>query len=153
MPREGGAIQPAILPGSYTGVINAGFIFFALAILIVATFVALSGAVAIGLLDPAVTKGLAKWFTVVAIALPTISGALTAIGFFGDFDHFADVSQVSAQGLDALSQRIEAFLDRPDDALTYDQFADLARKADEIAFDEIQAWQSVFSGKRITVPA
>lgn len=127
--------------------------FFALAILIVATFVALSGAVAIGLLDPEVTKGLAKWFTVVAIALPTISGALTAIGFFGDFDHFADVSQVSAQGLDALSQRIEAFLDRPDDALTYDQFADLARKADEIAFDEIQAWQSVFSGKRITVPA
>ena len=127
--------------------------FFALAILIVATFVALSGAAAIGLIDPGVTKGLAKWFTVVAIALPTISGALTAIGFFGDFDHFADASQVSAQGLDALSQRIAVFLDRPDEALTYDQFAEIARKADAIAFDEIQAWQSVFSGKRITVPA
>lgn len=127
--------------------------FFALAILIVATYVALSGGAALGLVDPDTTKGLAKWFTVVAIALPTISGALTAIGFFGDFDHFADVSQVTAQGLDALSQRIAAFLDRPDDALTYDQFADLARRADAIAFDEIQAWQSVFSGKRITVPA
>lgn len=127
--------------------------FFALAIVIVATYVALAGAVALGYVDPAVTKGLAKWFTVVAIALPTISGALTAIGFFGDFEHFADVSQVTAQGLDELAQRIAVFLDRPDEALTYDQFADLARKADAIAFDEIQAWQAVFSGKRITVPA
>ena len=127
--------------------------FFALAILIVTTYVALAGGVALGFIDPQVTKGLAKWFTVIAIALPTISGALTAIGFFGDFDHFADVSQVSAQRLEALSQRIGVLLDRPDEALTYDQFADLARKADAIAFDEIQAWQAVFSGKRITVPA
>ena len=127
--------------------------FFALAILIVTTYVALAGGVALGFIDPQVTKGLAKWFTVIAIALPTISGALTAIGFFGDFDHFADVSQVSAQRLEALAQRIGVLLDRPDDALTYDQFAGLARKADAIAFDEIQAWQAVFSGKRITVPA
>ncbi|MEM8724143.1 MAG: hypothetical protein AAGE86_01340 [Pseudomonadota bacterium] len=126
---------------------------FALAIAIVASYLALSGAAALGFVDPAVTKGLAKWFTVVAVALPTISGALAAIGYFGDFERFADISQAAAQKLDGLATRIDLFLALPDARLTYDQFADLARTADEFAFGEIQSWQAVFSGKRTTVPA
>ncbi len=126
---------------------------FALAIAIVASYLALSGASALGFVDPALPKGLAKWFTVIAVALPTISGALAAIGYFGDFDRFADISQAAAQKLDGLAIRIDLFLALPDERLTYDQFADLARTADELAFGEIQSWQAVFSGKRTTVPA
>lgn len=126
---------------------------FGVAILVVATFLTLSALAAFGLVEAKLVKGVAKWFTVIAIALPTISGALAAIGFFGDFDRFADISQGTAQRLSALRDRIDAFLALSDEALGYEQFADLARGADAVVFDEIQAWQSVFSGKRITVPA
>jgi len=126
---------------------------FALAILVVTTFLTLAALAALGVLDADRVTGFAKWFTVIAIALPTISGALAAIGFFGDFDRFADISQGTAERLGALRERIDAFLRLPDQALSYEQFANLARGADAIVFEEIQAWQSVFSGKRITVPA
>ncbi|MEM7701943.1 MAG: hypothetical protein AAF251_08420 [Pseudomonadota bacterium] len=126
---------------------------FALAIIIVTTYLTLSALAALGVLDSARVTGFAKWFTVIAIALPTVSGALAAIGFFGDFDRFADISQATSERLAALRERIDAFLCLPDDALGYEQFANLARGADAIVFEEIQAWQSVFSGKRITVPA
>lgn len=126
---------------------------FAVAILAVAAYLALSAAAGLGLVEGDLVKKLAKWFTVIAVALPTTGGALAAIGYFGDFDRFADISQATAQRLEELRQRIEVFLGLPDESKSYARFADLARTADAIAFGEIQAWQAVFSGKRITVPA
>jgi hypothetical protein len=126
---------------------------FGVAILSVSLYLGLSAAAALGHVDAGLVKSSAKWFTVIAVALPTISGALAAIGYFGDFDRFADISQATAGRLDELRQRIDVVLDLPDAAISYNRFADLARAADGIAFAEIQAWQAVFSGKRITVPA
>ncbi len=126
---------------------------FGLAILAVASYLALSAAEGLGYIEGDLVKRLAKWFTVIAVALPTTGGAFAAIGYFGDFDRFADISQGTADRLGALKQRIEVFLSLPDENKSYERFADLARSADTIAFEEIQAWQAVFSGKRTTVPA
>ncbi len=126
---------------------------FGLAIIAVSTFLLAFGASQFGLIEQSLVIGLAKWFTVIGVALPTISGALAAIGYFGDFDRFADISQVASEKLDALSKRIDLYLALPEDRLGYGQLATLTRFADDVTFAEIQAWQAAFSGKRITVPA
>ena len=126
---------------------------FALAIIAVATYLVAYAISQLGLIDENAVTGLAKWFTVIAVALPTMSGALAAIGYFADFDRFADVSRMTAERLEALERRVEAYLTLPDRHMTYAKLADLARLTDETTFSEIQAWQAVFSGKRTTVPA
>ncbi|TRD11933.1 hypothetical protein FGU71_08745 [Erythrobacter insulae] len=126
---------------------------FALAVLGVAIYLAAFGASQFGLIDQALVDKGAKWFTVLAVALPTISGAFAAIGYFGDFDRFADVSQLTGERLQELAARIEQYQHLPEERMSYSQLADLVRAADETTFAEIQAWQAVFSGKRTTVPA
>jgi len=126
---------------------------FAVAIGAVAIYLGLAAASGLGLIEGGVVKALAKWFTVIAVTLPTVSGALAAISYFADFDRFADISKATAGRLEELQARIDLFLQLADETLDYAHFADLSRTADTIAFDEIQAWQAVFSGKRITVPS
>jgi hypothetical protein len=126
---------------------------FGLAILVVAIYFALSAAEGLGYIEGGLVKTLAKWFTAIAIALPTTGGAFAAIGYLGDFDRFAGISHGTASRLGALKQRIEVFLSLPDQNKSYGRLADLARSANAIAFEEIQVWQAVFSGKRTTVPA
>lgn len=126
---------------------------FAAAVGVVLTylvFFALSATSAIDL--PWLPKA-AKWFTVAAVALPTIGGAIAAIRYFCDFDRFAGISQVAAQQLDEVNKRIDVLLSAPDERLDFPSVARLAHDADDIVFSEIQAWQAVFGAKRTTIPA
>lgn len=126
---------------------------FGLAVAVVAFYLAGVAASQLGLLAPGFVDRFAKWFTVIALALPTISGAFAAIGYFGDFDRFADISQMTVERLDKLAERAVRIEALPDSQLSYAQLADLVRLTDQTTFDEIQSWQAVFSGKRTTVPA
>lgn len=126
---------------------------FALAVVMVAIYLALVGASAVGLVASGTVVALAKWFTVSAVALPTIAGALAAIGYFGDFDRFAEISLATARRLETVAERVAIYLKQDDETLAYAPLADLARTADETTFAEIMAWQAVFNGKRTTVPA
>ncbi len=126
---------------------------FALAVIMVTLYLVLFGLSEISVIAPEWVTLLAKWFTVSAVALPTIAGALAAIGYFGDFDRFADISEMTARRLEALQERTVMYLDQSDDALGYAPLAQLARQTDETTFAEIQAWQAVFGNKRTTVPA
>lgn len=126
---------------------------FALAVIMVGIYLALVGATEMGLIASGLVAALAKWFTVIAVALPTIAGALAAIGYFGDFDRFADISSATAQRLETVARRLAMYLEQDDETLTYADLGELARQTDETTFAEIQAWQAVFSGKRTTVPA
>ena len=94
-----------------------------------------------------------KWFTVGAVALPTFGGAFAAIRYFGDFDRFAEISQVTAEKLDSVSSRIGLVLAAPEDKISYRHVAELIHATDEIVVSEIQNWQAVFSGKKTSVPA
>jgi hypothetical protein len=87
------------------------------------------------------------------VALPTFAGAIAAIRYFGDFERFAAISEVTAEQLDALHGRIALLLSAPDEALDYARVADLAHGADQIVITEIENWQAVFGGKHISLPA
>ncbi len=126
---------------------------FVAAVLLVAMFLALAGLSALGMVDPGWVTASAKWFTVLAVALPTLGGAFAGIRYFGDFERFAEISQVTAEKLDRVAQRIALILDAPHQAVDYSFAADIVHATDEIVFAEIQNWQAVFSGKRTAVPA
>lgn len=94
----------------------------------------------------------AKYFTVFGVLFPTFGGAIAGIRFFGDFERFAAISEVTAEKLDAVHNRIVLLAAAPDDALDYGRVAELAHATDEIVVAEIENWQAVFGGKQITVP-
>jgi hypothetical protein len=123
------------------------------AVFFVTLYLALATAAYLGFFDALWLAKSAKWFTVLAVALPTFGGALAGIRYFGDFERFAEISEVTSGKLDAIATRIETILAAPDNAMTYDHAANIVHAADEVVFAEIQNWQAVFSGKIIAVPA
>jgi hypothetical protein len=125
---------------------------FSLAVLSVATYLALNTAAAGGFIDEAVPQSLANLFTFLGVALPTFGGAIAGIRYFGDFERFSAISEVTSQKLDAVAARIVLLLAAPPESLTYAQVSELAHAADDIVVDEIENWQAVFGGKHVTVP-
>ncbi len=123
------------------------------AVVLVGIYLALTLGTYLGWVDPKLTYASAKWFTVLAVALPTLGGAFAGIRYFGDFERFAEISQTTASKLDAVAARIETILSAPACDITYDRVTDIVRATDQIVFDEIQNWQAVFSSKVISVPA
>ncbi len=95
----------------------------------------------------------AKLFTVLGVALPTLGGAFAGIRYFGDFERFATISEVAAEKLGVVADRIALLQGAPAERLEYRHVAELMHAADDVVFSEIQSWQAVFSGKKITVPA
>lgn len=125
---------------------------FGLAVLTVAVFLVLAAGMSMGGFSAHELKHPAKWFTVLAVALPTLGGALAGLRFFGDFERFGAISEVTAEKLSAIEGRIALLLSASDDRLCYGALADLLRATDAVVISEIENWQSVFSAKRISVP-
>ncbi|WP_209348212.1 hypothetical protein [Pontixanthobacter sp. CEM42] len=123
------------------------------AVFLVSAYLALVAGAHWGLVDPSWSIKSAKWFTVLAVALPTLGGALAGIRYFGDFERFAEISEITAEKLDGIAVRIDTMLNASEHSMTYGHIADIARATDEVVFAEIQNWQAVFSGKTIAVPA
>ena len=126
---------------------------FVSAVFVVALYLVLSGLTMFGMVNGEWLTKASKWFTVLAVALPTLGGALAGIRYFGDFERFAEISEVTAEKLDIVASRIDTLLAAPESTLTYSLASDIMRATDDVVFAEIQAWQSVFSGKIIAVPA
>jgi hypothetical protein len=126
---------------------------FGLAIVSVITSLALSEADSLALVSRSLAAGISRWFTFLDVVLPTLGGAIAGVRYFGDFERFAAISEVTAKKLDALHARITPLLAAPDEALEYGLVAELAHAADEIVVSEIENWQAVFGSKNITVPA
>ncbi len=97
-------------------------------------------------------KEIANVFTFLGVLLPTFGGAIAGVRFFGDFERFAAISEVTAGKLDAVHARIALLIQAPDSEIDYGPVADLAHAADDIVVTEIENWQAVFGGKHITVP-
>jgi hypothetical protein len=91
-------------------------------------------------------------FTFLGVALPTFGGAIAGIRYFGDFERFASISDVTSEKLTTIHTRMTELLDSPDSALDYGQVADLAREVDGVVVGEIESWQAVFAGKHVAVP-
>jgi hypothetical protein len=125
---------------------------FRLAVLAVAIFLGLQAAAWLDLFDTYLLKDLSKLFTFLGVMLPTFGGAIAGIRYFGDFERFAAISEVTAQKLDNVHARIALLLRAPDVAMDYGPVAEIAHAADDIVVSEIENWQAVFGGKQITVP-
>lgn len=125
---------------------------FSLAVVSVACYLALKAAGALRLVDPAIAAHFSYLFTFLGVLLPTFGGAISGIRYFGDFERFSAISEVTAEKLEAVAGRITLLLAAPGDAIDYAQVAELAHATDEIVVSEIENWQAVFGGKHITVP-
>ena len=125
---------------------------FQLAILSVSTYLLTAEASALGLVGKDMVYDVGKYASYLGVIFPTFGAALAGIRYFGDFERFSAISEVTAAKLDAVHQRLMLLLSAPDHALNYAQVSELAHAADEIVVSEIENWQAVFGGKHITVP-
>ena len=125
---------------------------FTLAVVSVSFYLGLKLAGALHMIDTEIAAGLSKLFTFFGVLLPTFGGAISGIRFFGDFERFSAISEVTSEKLQVVSDRLELLLAAPDGAIGYARAAELAHAADDIVVGEIESWQAVFGGKHITVP-
>lgn len=125
---------------------------FSLAVAAVAIYLALVAAGALGFIPEPVAHNVSKSFTFLGVALPALGGAFAGIRYFGDFERFAAISEVTAEKLEAIEQRIENLQKVAHGHIRYAQVANLAHAIDDIVVAEIENWQSVFAGKQIAVP-
>jgi hypothetical protein len=125
---------------------------FSLAVVSVSLYLLLKLGGVAGLISPDIAYGSSKLFTFLGVLLPTFGGALSGIRFFGDFERFSAISEVTAGKLDAILARLSLLLAAPDGAIDYARAAELAHATDDVVTSEIESWQAVFSGKHITVP-
>jgi hypothetical protein len=125
---------------------------FQAAIISVATYLVLVQANAMGLVSAGVLAKAGKYASFLGVVFPTFGAGLAGIRYFGDFERFAAISEVTAEKLDGVHSRIDLLLSAPDHALSYAQLAELAHAADDIVVSEIENWQAVFGGKHISVP-
>jgi hypothetical protein len=125
---------------------------FRLAILSVATYLLLKGLTLPGWIDKSILEASSKTFTVLAVLFPTFGAAIAGIRYFGDFDRFSAISEVTAEKLDAIHSRARLLADAPNARLHYGVVNALMHAADDVVVSEIENWQSVFGGKNINVP-
>lgn len=127
-------------------------ILFLLAIISVATYLTLKFGGKLHILDEALAGRLSPLLTFLGVMLPTFGAGIAGIRYFGDFERFSAISEVTAEQLDAVAGRLKILLDAPESAIDYARVAELAHAMDDIVVSEIESWQAVFAGKHITVP-
>ena len=125
---------------------------FQLAVLSVSLYLLMLAAAAAGIIPAEWPENSSKLFTYFGVMFPTTGAGIAGIRYFGDFERFAAISDVTAEKLDNVHRRIRHLLEAPDGMLDYAAVAELAHTVDDIVVVEIEGWQSVFGGKHITVP-
>ena len=126
---------------------------FQLAVVSVTLYLALRGAAALGVIDTGTVDHVAKLFTMLGVMFPTFGAGISGIRYFGDFERFAAISEITAEKLDLVHDRIALLAKAPDAEIHYGRVAALAHETDDIVFAEIENWQAVFGGKQTTIPA
>jgi hypothetical protein len=126
---------------------------FLAAVLSVSVYLLLELGAVFDLFPASVVFASAKTFTFLGVTFPTLGANLAGIRYFGDFERFAAISNVTSAKLGNVASRIELLLSGAADQLTYGTASNLVREVDEIVVDEIAAWQAVFGAKHLSLPA
>ena len=126
---------------------------FKIAVAAVASWLLMRAGAALHWLPYAWPQATAKVFAFLGVALPTLGASIAGIRYFGDFERFAAISEVTAGKLEQVEVRIGQLLAGPDSAIDYEGVSRLAHAIDGIVVGEIESWQAVFSGKPIALPA
>lgn len=125
---------------------------FQLAVISVASYLTLKGAAALYMLPQNWPHTASYLFSFLGVAFPTFGAAIAGIRYFGDFERFSAISEVTAAKLDGVHSRIALLLAAADDRIDYARVSELAHAADDVVVSEIENWQAVFGGKHISVP-
>ena len=125
---------------------------FILAILSVTGYLLVKMAASFGTLDSAMPGNISKLTTFLGVAFPTLGAAIAGIRYFGDFDRFAAISDITALKLDRLIRRSDLLLASKEADVSYEDFVYLTRKMDDVVVEEIASWQSIFGTKKLSVP-
>jgi hypothetical protein len=125
---------------------------FLLAVISVAAYLMIEFCADLGWIPHQIPHDVAKTFTFLGVLFPTMGGAFAGVHYFGDFERFAVISEITAEKLGDVVTRIRILLAAPDSEITYARVSGLAHVIDDIVVDEIENWQAVFGGKHITVP-
>ncbi len=125
---------------------------FILAIISVSAYLLLKSGATLGVLSGSVPSSVSKLTTFLGVAFPTLGAAIAGIRYFGDFERFAAMSDVASTKLERLVLRSDLLLESSRSDVSYDDYADLTRKIDDVVTDEIASWLSIFGTKRISVP-
>ncbi|MGB5078324.1 MAG: hypothetical protein WBO17_12670 [Sphingorhabdus sp.] len=125
---------------------------FLLAVISVALYLLIELGSASGWLPHEMPHDVAKTFSFLGVLFPTLGGAFAGVHYFGDFERFAAISEITADKLGDVATRISILLEAPDCETTYARVSGLAHAIDDIVVAEIENWQAVFGGKHITVP-
>lgn len=126
---------------------------FLTAVVAVSAYLAIAGAAAVGVIPLDWPNAVAKIFTFMGVAFPTLGANLAGIRYFGDFERFSAISQVTASKLVHVEERIELLLSGDPARLTFRAASELVQSIDEIVLAEIESWQSVFGAKHLALPA
>lgn len=95
----------------------------------------------------------AKPFTFLGVALPTLGANLAGIRYFSDFERFSSISNVTAGKLTKIETRIGLLLSGDTNQLTYRAASEVVQLVDETVIEEIASWQSIFGAKHLSLPA
>ncbi len=126
---------------------------FKIAVASVAIWLLMRAGAALQWLPYAWPHASSKTFAFLGIALPTLGASIAGIRYFGDFERFAAISEVTAGKLAQVEVRIGQLLAGPDAAIDYEGVSRLTHGIDGIVVGEIESWQAVFSGKPMALPA
>ncbi len=126
---------------------------FIAAIISVAVYLLLEIGSLLGLVPQGLPYSVAKSFTFLGVAFPTLGANLAGLRYFGDFDRFAAISRGTAMQLSDIETRIELLLSGDPERLTYGAASELARTVEQIVVSEIESWQAVFGSKHLSLPA
>jgi hypothetical protein len=127
-------------------------VLFMLAVASVSCYLLVKAGALLHLWPMAVSEHSSYLFTFLGVLFPTFGGALAGIRYFGDFERFAAISAVTAAKLQDIDTRISRLVAAPDSEFDYTRVADLAHAMDDVVVSEIESWQAVFGGKRVTIP-
>lgn len=125
---------------------------FVIAIISVGTYLLLKAASGLGLVSPDLPNSISKIATFLGVALPTLGAAIASIRYFGDFERFAAISDVTSQKLKRLIHRTDLLLEGEHDEVSYADFVDLVHEMNTVVIEEIESWQSIFGTKKMSVP-
>ena len=106
----------------------------------------------LGWIDHDILHSVSSLFTFVGVSLPMLGASIAGIRFFGDFERFAAISEITAEKLDGVTARIRLLHAAGNHPIDYGAVSDLVHRIDEIVVSEIESWQAVFGGKHLSLP-
>ena len=150
--RDYHAYKAARLTAVHHNLDRFSTLLFQLAVVSVASYLLIAAAAALQLVPESWPHTTAYVFSFLGVAFPTFGAAIAGIRYFGDFERFAAISEVTAAKLEGVHSRIALLLEASDDRIDYARISELAHATDDVVVSEIENWQAVFGGKHISVP-